>query len=497
MELIIKIRLEALKNNLFKIQGILELVKARQEEIKTLNKNLTQAQRNTFEVKSNVEYVLNTSRNRFSDAKVDARLERILEIALTNINELYQSLENAEKSIIAVQTRSTRIEQTFETTVKNDLYQKMRPWLDTINGHLKSLGNVKPEDVDQLSEKAWDDYTDIMAKASELIFSEYVEFLGGLALRDAGLDEGICRIADELMRSCGSVGITQWSALTIPASKEASTLARSIRMGFPEWTIWAVPLTAHELGQVVIREPGNPDLEEYVRSQFPKKARTKQQHLRVFLADAFATYVMGPAYACSVILLRFNPRGNDQGKQDKGIYPADAKRAYVVLSMLTKMYEKDLLTPPPYGDILEKLKTAWDTALGKKQTEPLDTPSDDEKLLDGWADHLLEELGKAYAGGLYEGKLWKSTREALELLLKGKDEDAKDKLEGREEWRDVLNAAWACRVNNVDEALKIAKKAEELWRQIVRKKSETQERRVTPSGFAANIVPRIQADKKS
>src|SRR5207244_7964566 len=141
----------------------------------------------------------------------------------------------------------------------------------------------------------------------QLVFSNYVEFLGGLALRGAGLDEGICRIADELMRSCGSFGPTHWSALTIPASQEAMTLARSIRVRFPEWTIWAVPLTAHELGQVVIREPGTPDFEKYVKRQFPN-AKTKQQHLRVLLADAFTTYVIGPASACSVIVLKLHPQ---------------------------------------------------------------------------------------------------------------------------------------------------------------------------------------------
>src|ERR1041385_5440331 len=125
----------------------------------------------------------------------------------------------------------------------------MSPWFDTINAHLKSLSNMKSGEVDQLMERAWDDYTNIVSEKNQLVFSDYFEYLGGLALRIAGLDNDICRIADELMKRCGSVGINEWSALTIPASKEASTLARSIRMRFPEWTIWAVPLTAHELGR--------------------------------------------------------------------------------------------------------------------------------------------------------------------------------------------------------------------------------------------------------
>lgn len=492
-DLIIKIRLEALKTNLTKLQSILESVKDRRREIQTVSSELGRAYEHASAAKYHLGYVLNTARNEFSAAKMASSLAEILDIALDEVVKFKEVTEGTMESIRAIQTRWVPIDKTFEATFKKELNRRMGPWFETINGRLDSLNKAKPDEIDQLVEEAWREYTNIISEKNQLIFSEYFEFLGGLALRDAGLEEGICRIADELMRGCGSVGITEWSALTIPASKEASTLARSIRMRFPEWTIWAVPLTAHELGHVVIRDPGSPDLEKYVRSQFPR-SKTKQQHMRVFLADAFATYVMGPAYACSVILLRFNPRASNQ---DKGTYPPDAKRAQVVLTMLRKMYEQHPLDNPPYGEILEKLQSAWDVARKKRQPKLSNTLSDDDRLLDRWTDLVLEELGEAYANGLYKGNLWDSTQQALELVLRG--DDPAVELEGDEEWRDVLNAAWAYRMNSSEDCQDIARSAEDLWKQIVKKKGELKDRRRPPTGgggVRGPVAPNIRPEKK-
>jgi hypothetical protein len=257
-------------------------------------------------------------------------------------------------------------------------------------------------------------------------------------------------------------------------------------MRFPEWTIWAVPLTAHELGQVVIKEADGL-LEEYVRSQI-RRNKTKQQHMRVLLADAFATYVMGPAYACSAILLRFNPRA---AHHDRGMYPSDAKRAYVVLSMLKKMYKKDAPVLAKYGDILEKLETAWNAALVNGQTTVKGAPSHNEEQLDLWTSFVMNELSNAYA--MYEGNLWDTTYDALELLLR--NEVPKDKLAGQEEWRDVLNAAWAYRINKPDEYHNIARQAEELWQLIEDKKSKITVRKSSPTGLSQNYIFAVP-DKK-
>jgi hypothetical protein len=241
-------------------------------------------------------------------------------------------------------------------------------------------------------------------------------------------------------------------------------------VGFPEWTIWALPLAAHELGQVAIT--GNAVWETYISDETKKYKRSKKdkeamkRHMRVCLADAFATCAMGPAYACSAILLRLNPLS---AYGDSATSPAAAKRAHIILTMLKKMRDQDPLVEPPFSEMIAPLETGWNAALAR--AKPAGTLSAEElSQLDSWTEEMFAALSKKPARGLYDGKLWKNTRAALEKLLKGQD-PAGD-LKGTEEWRDVLNAAWACRAADVDESTAIDAKAQELWKLIERKQQE-------------------------
>jgi hypothetical protein len=177
------------------------------------------------------------------------------------------------------------------------------------------------------------------------------------------------------------------------------------------------------------------------------------------------------------------------------MYPADALRAHVVMNMLTRMFEKDRNVNPPYSEVLQKLKAAWQAALKQAKGKPPENLSVEEKRVEAWTEYLFKELIGNYARGLYEGKFWHSTAKALELLLK--EEDARGQLEGHEEWRDVLNAAWLYRINNVDEeSPRISRKAEELWQLIEGKKKETPERPVQRYGFTGSVVPTIPGGRK-
>lgn len=495
MDLIIRIRLETLKNNLAKIRCILESVKDRRAEIDRLSDDLKRAAEKLKFVGKNIYDVRATSQNTFAEKKIDDSLMNLLKLAEAEALSLRELLGNIASDISAIQRRWTPLDKSFEAafeaSLKEDLDERIGASSKKIDRDIDALDAVERGE-DRL-EQAWCDYNEIMSEQSQLIFLDYVEFLGGLALRYAGLDEGICRIADELMRSCGSFGRTHWSALTIPASQEAMTLARSIRMRFPEWTIWAVPLTAHEFGHVVIS--GNSRLEEYINKQYPqrkKKTSKGRQDMLVCLADAFATYVMGPAYACSVILLRFNPLG---AYQDKSKNPADAKRAHIVLSMLEKMELDPNVSP--YGDIPDKLRTEWDAALTQAKAQVPDSWNQEVERLDAWSNRFFDELSRSYPNSRYEGTLWQNTLEALEQLLN--DENPSDQLKGNEEWRDVLNAAWACRVNKSHESQRVAMAAPELWKLIEDKKPDTpdlKERRISQTGVPAAYIPQIRANKK-
>jgi hypothetical protein len=404
-------------------------------------------------------------------------------------SELSSALKDASASIETIKNRWAPIEK-VEELVRESLHGAIEGWIEKIDDSLKALKalaeegiNNKPT-VNNTIDAAWKEYAEIMSEQIRLFsFSDYVEFLGGLALRDAGLDEGICQIADELVQSCGSIGKTNWNALTIPANNEAVTLARSIRMGFPEWTLWAVPLTAHELGHVLITagrnrlEIGNTNTqwEKYIFNQVMgrnKKVQRDRQHLLIYLADAFATYAMGPAYACSAILLRFNPLS---AYTDGDKYPADAKRAYVILNMLRRMLANDKQDTPPYDKTVDRLEAGWNAALARVNSPtPLSQAQKDQ--LEGFNSYMLGQLSKGK--GLYRGRRLKRTRAALDSLLA--NQPSSEILKGDEEGRDVLNAAWECRIENKYDLAKLQTSVQHLWDLIIEQKSKRAPREDKP-----------------
>lgn len=499
MDLIIRIRLEVLKNNLNKMTSIVASVNSRRSEIDRLSADLVLAEEKLDFIGSCVTEVLDISRNTFAKKPIHQSLAGKLDKAKETALEFNKLLQEMQKNVGAIRNRWSAIdeslEEAFEASLKEDLEERIGDSAKKIDKNIAALADGSL--TGKLLEEAWRDYGEITSEQSQLIFADYVEFLGGLALRYSGLDEGICRIADELMRGSGSFGSTFWSALTIPASQEAMTLARSIRMRFPEWTIWAVPLTAHEFGHVVIS--GNKRLQKCINTEYSGEddaAVKGRQDMLVCLADAFATYVMGPAYACAVILLRLNPR---EAYEDRSKSPADAKRAHIVLKMLDEMgtmsrgVGNDENLTPPYRAIVDKLRKEWDAALTQAKAQAPKNWNKVLEQLDKWSKQFKDELFQSYRNGLYEGTLWTSTLATLEDLLEEKDPG--DKLEGYEEWGDVLNAAWAHRVNNPENSQEIASTAEELWRRIEDKKRELRERAVYPTGVLRRYSPPVRGKK--
>jgi hypothetical protein len=170
---------------------------------------------------------------------------------------------------------------------------------------------------------------------------EYLDYLAGLCLRHEGVDEGVCEIADALISECER-NLEGLGALAIPGRESgAGTLPRAVYLRFPEWTLWALPLATRELWHIARKEA-------FVGQNFPNYAerwrRENEADIRVAdlrdeklgprlhecLADVFATYVMGPAYACAALLLALDPL--------RGVH---RERAAMILSTLERLGAPD------------------------------------------------------------------------------------------------------------------------------------------------------------
>lgn len=110
------------------------------------------------------------------------------------------------------------------------------------------------EDGTRSEQDAWRTYAEVKQK-SDAIFREFMDLLGGLALRDRLKEEYVCRFADELIKDCAA-DVGRASLFSIPAFEDplSSTLRRAARVRFPDWHLWTLPMVAYEYGHVALRD---------------------------------------------------------------------------------------------------------------------------------------------------------------------------------------------------------------------------------------------------
>ncbi|MCU1267251.1 MAG: hypothetical protein JWM21_3569 [Acidobacteria bacterium] len=537
--LVLKIRLESLITNLEQVRRLADSVGTRDHETQSLGALLEHAGKmiENLSTYATVAQAFGAGQVEESPTKFKENLNKVFSI----LDELKSQMDDAQKLLGNIKDRLVPVGGALEYTLQNDLKGKTDQWLKSLKSTRGKLNLAAPANGQQLLENAW---TEAIGEQNQLIFSDYVDFLGGLALRDKGWDNSICQIADELISSCGNLlQAKMWDALTIPSSHGAVTLASIIRMGFPEWNIWGLPLAAHELGLVAVSVDDT--LGAYIDEQAGDNQQVRQQ-IQVCLADAFATCTMGPAYACAALLLRFNPRLAYEWRYDavdeeilghafstvldstlkgsaigttfdekiietlntawksalkdklsvlRSKALSDAQRAHVILAVLDKMKKHCGVGASFDSKIIEQLRDEWDSALQQaKPTGKLEAQSS----LDTWLDYLFEYLSanQLRAISIYCGIPWNATRETLLNLgksepetqlvwTKEKEEELKAdnqsvqylELNNTIELRDVINAAWACRIDGLAQAQYTAEESDrintaalKLWKFIKDKK---------------------------
>lgn len=336
---------------------------------------------------------------------------------------------------------------------------------------------------------AWTQYNDRLYTSSERLFQEYVDLVSGVALRDTGLDRGIARLAEDLLKPGGTIGTFTWNTLTIPAREEALavTAARIVRLGFPEWTIWTLPLTAYELGS------NYADSDKMVAEKVGALGGD-QNELFVLVADAFATYFLGPAYACAAILMRLNPAEAFSGNR------LVAKRAAIILSALTQMSKNASGPEDHYAQITSRLAAEWEDALrqtgwdGSVEDDETDAGPDTGERA-GWRrltgltvdeQTAIDRLLKAFEPLVHVWILtdidaWPKVEGWAAKLRSGQELLASD-LGELAELRYVLNAAWRARIavrppesdtDDLDELARIAQAVEKLLWTLVETPKES------------------------
>lgn len=315
------------------------------------------------------------------------------------------------------------------------------------------LGNEPPEEFwKQLNKNR---------ESCKLLFGESLAYLGGLLVRDYYSYHQIFSIADGLCEYlCKKTPVKQ-GLLTIPAVEDSfSSMTNMIRVRFPDFSVWSLPVVAHELGHYVESERRGTSF-PYDYSKILEKegqgigvlgGRNELILIEQF-ADLFAVFALGPAYACMYIILSSDPRlayASDE------VHPSDAERVYFILNAHSKMRSRHY---NPFSEIINPLKDLWDLSLQTLGMEPIK----ENKILDYRVDAMYEIFNNEknkLSGVLYEPMRWitvhKLRDDLVSLVNLGNKSDSWDiefaierklgKYETSVELPDVINAAWLFRL---------------------------------------------------
>lgn len=361
--------------------------------------------------------------------------ERSRSILMARIQTLIQELDRAKRVV----------EQ-----IDPDLRYRVRgPFLDLFERYGEDLYRLQHEVKNaQPLKECWYTFQDTRQKC-EPLFRECLALMQGSLVRRSGLDNGLCKIADALLYDLSSRINISWGRFTILAGEEFITdMAEIIRVRFPEVSIWNLPVAAHEFGHFV-----GPELEREISGKhyhpfqdFLAEVGGQDSQAVAFLhehfADFFATYALGPSYACTCILLRFDPW---TAYQDKRAHPSDAKRVHWILEVLNKMDEAEGGVQRSYQGVIGYLRKSWQQSL-EVMGQPV--PFEERlgkgtiKQLDEWLRELYFRLGDRVSGVWYRAEDWLRAKRLSKQLL----EDTPPELKDEHTLADVLNAAWWSRI---------------------------------------------------
>jgi hypothetical protein len=305
---------------------------------------------------------------------------------------------------------------------------------------------------------------DTHAGECDRILKEYRAFLEGALVRSAGLDNGICDLADAFLRQLARITAVDWTRFTIVADDDFfAPMTDIIRLRYPHFSIWNLPVLAHEFGHFVTpqlkdRLRGTEPLETFrddvrreISQQLPPGANRDLidqavMHLDEFIADAFAVHTAGPAFVAACVHLRFEPIG---ANADSTQHPSDSRRVYLQLALLDAM-------GADYAKVRKKLASMWADNLEGAGVSPMSGS-------DPWLDKIADRLSKLFQTLVPKARLdtsdWRRAVALGQRLLASNYKDDAESLTTR----DILNGAWLCRLDHAEaEAPTISARARDL-----------------------------------
>lgn len=397
-------------------------------------------------------YKINSANDKTEDLKYKNNDPDLIEI----IDEIVEILKQAKEISLKVQTQVTaaidnnrwlmkgrlRIDETELSKIAVKNFTDTSEKIGNAIGRVRSAIQIAQtsDDPNQAIEEwkdAWQEYWQAIYLPSLELFGDYVDIARGLATRDYKFDDEICRLADDLISRWNLQGVS----LTIPVKYEAleKTVTRIVRLSHRDWTAWALPMVAREVSYVIhSKENAGEKINNYIAEQVI--AGANETHLRDYLADIFATYVMGPSYGYAAVYLRFDPISASHAHSP---HAPDVRRAEVIFRML-EWVSKNKMKDDPYIDTYQSLQAEWQNVMRQAGRMELLTPEETQQIA-GWVAALADQVYSQDSVGLmYPAVQWERAIELLDGFLEDHTFSRVNKTS--DDLRSVLNAAWLVRL---------------------------------------------------
>lgn len=465
-DLLLRIRAETLRLNLEKAHTLLQ-------ELPDLRASFAEIERRLEETSSEmrgIKTAIDAHENKFWELKMPGERQAMADVSRA-LGNLGDKIGEVQKEAKAFREKSFIKElcEPKERSIGGQIARYLKGRAEGLQNLVEQIqGDLQTASPDVA---AWAKFRSAAEGANSNVFAESVELLGGIALRDVGFDFEICQRADDLIRPSYPELAGALRAIPGGVRTMARTLERIIGLRFPEWTLWALPFAAHEFWHVAARKELHSQLCGEIEAAGKKPEEfLEDPGIHLCLADAFATYTMGPAYAYAAVTLLFDPARPYEAIDQPA---CDNSRVRGILKMLDCMDEgaSDMSSISSYSPVIDELENAWEAA---KQQAAGPAEEEEHRRAEeeaGYIDWLVPAMWTALRGkdcAHFNLEQWAAIEKWPQHLLNGTLNKLKH-LPGAD-LRQVLNAAWRARVSpsrGPDLDLKeLTKRVEQLADQI-------------------------------
>lgn len=248
---------------------------------------------------------------------------------------------------------------------------------------------------------------------------------------DGPSDREILMAADLLVDELAArTPITAWQSFTILAVDESFSVgSRVISVRYPKPTIWDLSTVAHELGHHVARQWTRQvdgrwrNIVDDLHDRLDAWQGSRWHYLQELFADAYASYVLGPAYAAAAVVRDLDPLAS----LPTDSHPPSSDRVGVILGTLRALNDG-------YADLAGHLATLWSEMESSAGTEPSTC------LPSKWCPSIVETICEGMpASGLPRGAV-----DDLLLVLEQEGPIEPEQIVGFS-FSDLQTAAWFAR----------------------------------------------------